>query len=92
MVDNPTAQARTGNIFNYVLVASERAKEIKQQRRNSGELALPTELYRNLPLIHTQVAAEIAAGTVGIEYLGKIRERIENRKRALQKMALRSYR
>jgi hypothetical protein len=80
MVDNQTAQAKCGSIFNYVLVASERVKEIHQQRRESGLSGLPSSEYRNLEKIHTQVAREIEEGAVGLEYLKRIGDR-NNRKR-----------
>jgi hypothetical protein len=80
MVDNPTAQATCGSIFNYVLVASERTKEIHQQRKTSGLSGLPTTEYRKLEKIHTQVAREIQEGTVGLEYLLRISDRHNKQK------------
>jgi hypothetical protein len=75
MVDNQTAQLRCGNIFNYVLIASERVRELHAQRREDGLLRMTTEQYSKLPTYHKQVSEEIATGVVGLEYLDKIRER-----------------
>jgi len=80
MVDNPTAQATCGSIFNYVLVASERTKEIHEQRKSSGLSSLPTSEYRKLEKIHSQVAREINEGVIGLEYLKRISDRNSRQK------------
>jgi len=75
MTDNQTAQLRVGSIFNYVLIASERVREINRERASNGQNALSTEEYKRLPLIHDIAAQDIESGRVGIEYLKKIRGR-----------------
>ena len=75
MTDNQTAQDRVGSIFNYVLVASERVKEIHRERKAQELNRLPMSQYSKLEKPHAQVAREIESGQVGIEYLLKIRDR-----------------
>jgi len=81
MTDNQTAQRSVGSIFNYVLIASERMKEICEERKNSGEAGLSIEEYRRLELPHLKTAREIESGKVGVEYLEKIRERATGKSR-----------
>jgi DNA-directed RNA polymerase subunit K/omega len=75
MTDNKTAQLRVDSIYNYVLIASERVREIYRERAASGENALPIEEYKRLPLIYKTAAEDIESGRVGIEYLKKIKSR-----------------
>lgn len=75
MTDNQTAQDRVGSIFNYVLVASERVKEIHRERKAKGLNGLSMSAYSKLEKTHVQVSREIEEGTVGVEYLLKIRDR-----------------
>jgi len=81
MTDNQTAQARVGSLFNYVLIASERVKEIYEQRSANGDAALPVERHKRLEKPHLQAAREIEAGLIGVEYLEKIRQRASNKNR-----------
>jgi hypothetical protein len=75
MTDNQTAQLQVGSIYNYVLIASERVREIYRERAASGENSLPPEEYRHLPLIYKTAAEDIESGRVGIEYLKRIGNR-----------------
>jgi hypothetical protein len=75
MTDNQTAQARVGSIFNYVLIASERMKEIYEERRSSGEAGMSIEQYKTLELPHLKAAREIESGLVGREYLERLGRR-----------------
>jgi hypothetical protein len=86
MIDNPTAAAKVGNIFDYVLIASERFREINRQRSASGENGLPTHQYKNLPKIHHVVAEDIESGRVGREYLKRISDRANRHRRELDTM------
>ena len=81
MIDNPTAQATIGNIFDYVLIASERFREINRARSASGQNGLPSPEYAKLKKIHIQVAEEIESGFVGREYLKKISGRANRSRR-----------
>jgi hypothetical protein len=81
MIDNPTAAAKVGNIFDYVLIASERFREINRQRSASGENGLPTSEYKKLPKIHHVVAQDIESGLVGREYLKRISDRANRGRR-----------
>jgi hypothetical protein len=84
MVDNPTAQETCGSIYNYVLVASERTKEIHEQRKKTGLSGLPSSEYQQLEKIHAQVAREISEGEVGVEYLLRIRDRYNQQKERMR--------
>lgn len=75
MIDNPTAQAKVGSIFDYVLILSERIRELNRERSEQGLSALPTHEYKKLPKLHDQAAKDIEEGRVGREYLKKISER-----------------
>jgi hypothetical protein len=81
MIDNPTAAAKVGNIFDYVLIASERFREINRQRSASGENGLPTNEYAKLKKIHNVVAEDIESGLVGREYLKRISDRANRGRR-----------
>ena len=75
MIDNPTAQATVGNIFDYVLIASERIRELNRERSANGLNALPTSEFKKLPKLHSQANTDIVEGRVGREYLKKISDR-----------------
>ena len=83
MIDNPTAQAKVGNIFDFVLIASERFREINRQRSASGQNGLPTPEYAKLKKIHIQVAEDIQSGSVGREYLKRISDRANRHRREM---------
>ena len=86
MIDNPTAASKVGNIFDYVLIASERFREINRQRSASGENGLPTSEYAKLNKIHNVVAEDIESGRVGREYLKRIADRANRPRRELDTM------
>lgn len=85
MIDNPTAQAKVGNIFDFVLIASERFREINRQRSTDGSNGLPTPEYAKLKKIHTQVAEDIESGAVGREYLKRISDRAQRGRRDIMR-------
>jgi hypothetical protein len=76
MVDNPTAQQYAGSIFNFVLIASERYREVVRERYTNGQMALPPSEYIKLEKIHERVQKDFDAGLIDKdEYLKKIRDR-----------------
>jgi len=75
MIDNPGAQAAVGNIFDFVLIASERVREIHRDRRESGTYGLETGSYQKLEKPHLQACREIVEGKIGREYLKKVSQR-----------------
>ncbi len=81
MIDNPTAREKVGSIFDYVLIVSERFREINRKRAASGENGLPTPEYAKLKKIHIQAAEDIESGLVGREYLKKIGARANRHRR-----------
>jgi DNA-directed RNA polymerase subunit K/omega len=81
MIDNPGAQKTIGNIFEYVLVASERVRELNRQRADSGQNGLPPSEYSKLEKLHTVAARDIEEGRVTREYLKRIGERHQETKR-----------
>jgi DNA-directed RNA polymerase subunit K/omega len=81
MIDNPTAQAKVGNIFDLVLIASERVRELNRERAASGLNSLPTSEYKKLPKLHHQAIDDIEQGRVGREYLKKISDRANRGRR-----------
>ena len=83
MIDNPTAQATVGNIYEFVLIASERVREINRERDASGESGLPTDQYKKLEKAHLKAVREIVEGKIGREYLKKINQRVRKNKNAM---------
>jgi DNA-directed RNA polymerase omega subunit len=76
MNDFDRATKNIGNRFDLVLVASERMRELHQQRRRQEEQAekcLTTK--RNQPVPAHQAIRDIEQGTVGREYLARVRDR-----------------
>lgn len=84
MIDNPSALATVGNIYEYVLIASERMREIYIHRKDTGLDKLPPGSRKNKELPHDQVAREILSGEVGLEYLKKIRNRERRNKHTMR--------
>lgn len=76
MNDFDRATKNIGNRFDLVLVASERMRELHQQRRKLEEQAetLPVR-KRNQPVPAHQAIQDIEQGTVGREYLARVRDR-----------------
>ena len=81
MIDNPGAQAAVGNIYDFVLIASERVREINRERTEDGSFLKGFDSYKKLTKPHLQALEDITTGKVGREYLKKISQRIRgNRK------------
>lgn len=80
MIDNPTAQAAVENIYDFVLIASERIREINRERINDGSYSGGIDSYKNLEKPHQKACREIVSGEVGREYLKKIGERAHQNK------------
>jgi hypothetical protein len=75
MIDNPTVQSTVGNIFDYVLIVSERIREINRERATNGLNRLPTEEFAKLDKPHQIAGNDILEGRVGREYLKRISDR-----------------
>jgi DNA-directed RNA polymerase subunit K/omega len=81
MNDFDKATRNAGNRFDLVLIASERMREIHAQRRkqeSDGELSLAERRSRPVPA--HQAVRDIEEGTVGREYLSKVRDRGQRRR------------
>ena len=76
MIDNPSAQMAVGNIYDFVLIASERVREINSERHQSGIYLDGIDRYKTLEKPHLQAAREVVEGKVGREYLKKVSQRI----------------
>lgn len=69
------APKKVGNVFEYILVASQRTREINIQRNNTGENSQLRDKNSKREYPHQQAAREITEGTVGREYLRKVKSR-----------------
>jgi DNA-directed RNA polymerase subunit K/omega len=81
MNDFDRATRNAGNRFDLVLIASERMRELHAQRRkqeSEGELSLTER--RNRPVPAHQAVRDVEEGTVGREYLSKVRDRGHRRR------------
>ena len=76
MIDNPGAQLAVGNIYDFVLIASERVREINSERHQSGIYLDGIDRYKSLEKPYLQAAREVVEGKVGLEYLKKVSRRI----------------
>lgn len=82
MNDFDRATKNIGNRFDLVLVASERMRELHQQRRAQEQQAETTFASRRNQLVPAyQAFQEIEQGLVGREYLTKIKDRSRRRRR-----------
>lgn len=87
MNDVDRAARNIGNRFDLVLVASERMREIHIDRRKqeqSGEVDTWQRKQRAIP--STQAILDIEQGTVGTEYLSKIKQRKNSRRPRLDEI------
>ena len=84
MIDNPGAQAAVGNIYDFVLIASERVREINRQRIENGSFLNGIDGYKKLTKPHLQARDEIVEGKVGREYLKKIGQRIRKNRNTMR--------
>lgn len=85
MIDNPTAQATIGNIYDFVLIASERVREINRSRSADGTYgAVDMIAYKKLEKPHLQACREIVEGKVGLEYLKKVGRRIQKNRQSMR--------
>ena len=76
MIDNPTARAAVGNIYEFVLIASERVREINKERSDSEVFLGGIDVVKTLEIPHLMATREIIEGKVGREYLKKVSRRI----------------
>lgn len=84
MIDNPTAQLAVGSIYDFVLIASERVREINRQRTEDGSYLVDMAEYKKLEKPHLQANREIMEGKVGREYLKKIGQRIRGNRNKMR--------
>jgi DNA-directed RNA polymerase subunit K/omega len=77
MIDNPGAQRAVGNIYEFVLIASERVREINRERANDGVYLGGINQYKSLEKPHLKACREIVEGKIGREYLKKVGRRIQ---------------
>lgn len=84
MIDNPGAQAAVGNIYDFVLIASERVREINRERSNDGIYKGDIKQYKSLEKPHLKACREIVEGKVGREYLKKISQRIQKNRNTMR--------
>jgi DNA-directed RNA polymerase subunit K/omega len=82
MNDFDRATRNAGNRFDLVLIASERMRELHDKRRKQeqeGELSLKER--KSQPIPAHQAVRDVEEGLVGREYLGRVRDRGQNRRR-----------
>ena len=84
MIDNQGAQAAVGNIFDFVLIASERIREINRERYNNGTYSADMDVYRHLEKPHQQAVREMVEGKVGREYLKKLGRKTQKSKHIMR--------
>lgn len=84
MIDNPGARAAVGNIYEFVLIASERVREINRQRFTDDTYTLGFEEYKKLKKPHLQALDDIVSGKVGREYLKRVRDRSRGNKQKMR--------
>lgn len=75
MNDFDKAVKKIGNRFDFVLVATERLRELRKEQRNLEEAGLQDKsINRKEPLCYKAIS-DIENGIAGIEYLTVIRHR-----------------
>lgn len=74
MNDFERAAKNIGNRFNLVLVASERVREIHRERMKQAEEGL-LDFSKRQTVPAEQAISEIEDGTIGKEYLKKVKVR-----------------
>ena len=84
MIDNPSAQAAVGNIYEFVLIASERVREINRERAEDGVYKGGISQYKTLEKPHLKACREIVEGKVGREYLKKVSRRIQGNRNSMR--------
>ena len=84
MIDNTGAQRAVGSIYEFVLIASERVREINRERANNGVYLGDIQQYKSLEKPHLQACREIVEGKVGREYLKKIGQRIQKNRNTMR--------
>lgn len=84
MIDNPGAQAAVGNIYEFVLIASERVREINRERSEDGTYLGGILQYKSLEKPHLKATREIVEGKVGREYLKKVARRIQKNRNSMR--------
>lgn len=81
------AAKNVGNRFDLVLVASERMREIHQQRREQEDAGdLDHAQRKHLPIPSAQAITDIEEKLVGVEYLNKIKRRKNARRPKLDEI------
>ena len=84
MIDNPGAQAAVGNIYDFVLIASERVREINRDRAAAGTYLGDVSQYKALEKPHLKACREIVEGKIGREYLKKVGRRIQKNRNTMR--------
>jgi DNA-directed RNA polymerase subunit K/omega len=84
MIDNPGAQLAVGNIYDFVLIASERVREINRERAENGTYLGDVSKFKALEKPHLKACREIVEGKVGREYLKKIGQRIQKNRNTMR--------
>lgn len=80
MNDFDKAVSKVGNRFDLVLIASERMRELHKMRQEQEESKwLTVEQRRKQVIPAVQAVSDIENGTVGREYLSKLKERRRRR-------------
>jgi DNA-directed RNA polymerase omega subunit len=88
MNDFDKANSKIGNRFDLVLVASERMREIQKKRIESGDFKNLTSSERKSKVTPAnQTFTEIEQGTVGREYLNRVKARTFKRKQRFDEIS-----
>lgn len=73
MIYDEKARKQIDNVFEFILIAAERSREINIKRNSDGTNS--TLLSKNTEYTHQQAVREIVEGTIGHEYLDKLKSR-----------------
>lgn len=79
MNDYDKAAKKIGNRFDFVLVATERLRELRREQKNLEEAGFLDKSTKRKELLHSKAISDIENGVVGMEYLDRIRLRTSNR-------------
>ena len=73
MDDYDRAVKKIGNRFDFVLVATERLRELKREQKIAEEFSTAGRAVRRGQPLHSKAIAEILDGTIGMDYLEKVK-------------------
>lgn len=75
MNDYDKAVKNIGNRFDFVLVASERLRELRREQKRLHDAGFIDSKNLSKELLHQQAVTDIENGKVGLEYLDRVKDR-----------------